>query len=238
MSYAIQFQNMSYTVNEQSILHNISQHIHASAITTLIGPSGAGKTTLLKMCNALLSPTAGAIYVDGQAIDTYTPTALRQKVGIVLQNAPILRTTVYHNLALPKHLHKQQLTEDEALQILEDVGLDEALLMRQATDLSGGQKQKLAIARTLLNRSEILLLDEITSALDPHSVQEIEQLIMKIRQKGITIIWITHNIEQAQTMGDYIWVMAQGQVIASGTTSEIINSSEPSIQAFLLGGKQ
>ncbi|WP_107841585.1 ABC transporter ATP-binding protein [Metasolibacillus meyeri] len=238
MSYAIQFQNMSYIVNEQWILHNISQNIHAGAITTLIGSSGAGKTTLLKMCNALLSPTAGAIYVHGQAIETYAPTALRKKVGIVLQNAPILRTTVFHNLALPRQLQKLELTKEEALHMLADVGLDESLLMRQAMDLSGGQKQKLAIARTLLNHSKILLLDEITSALDPHSVQEIEQLIMKIRQKGITIIWITHNIEQAQKMGDYIWVMAQGQVVASGTTSEIMNSNDAHVQAFLLGGRQ
>ncbi|MEC1180165.1 phosphate ABC transporter ATP-binding protein [Metasolibacillus meyeri] len=238
MSYAIQFQNMSYTVNKQNILHNISQNINTGAITTLIGPSGAGKTTLLKMCNALLSPTAGTIYVQGQTIDTFTPTTLRQKIGIVLQNAPILRTTVFNNLALLRHLQKQELTQEEALHMLTDVGLDEALLMRQATDLSGGQKQKLAIARTLLNRSEILLLDEITSALDPHSVQEIEQLIIKIRQKGITIIWITHNIEQAQKMGDYIWVMAQGQVVASGTTNEIMNSNDAHVQAFLLGGRQ
>lgn len=235
VSHVIKFENISYQINKQMILSNISQRVQQGSITTLIGPSGAGKTTLLKLCNALISPTNGNIYVEGQAIDTFEPTALRRKVGIVLQQAPILRTTVFENLALPRRLQHEIFTNEEALNALIDVGLDESFLLKQATDLSGGQKQKIAIARTLLNNSTILLLDEITSALDPQSVYDIEQLILKLRQRGVTIIWITHSIRQAQELGDMTWVLMKGQLVAAGATKEIMNSTDPRIVAFLLG---
>ncbi|WP_042479163.1 ABC transporter ATP-binding protein [Bacillus ndiopicus] len=234
-SHVIQLDNISYKINGQIILSNISQQVQTNSITTLIGPSGSGKTTLLKLCNALISPTNGQIFVEGQAIDTFEPTVLRRKVGIVLQQAPILRTTVFENLALPRRLQHQTLTTEEALNALIDVGLDESFLMRQATDLSGGQKQKIAIARTLLNNSTILLLDEITSALDPQSVHDIEQLILKLRQRGVTIIWITHSTRQAKDLGDMTWVLMKGELVAAGTTNEIMSSKDSRIQSFLLG---
>ncbi|MEO4055483.1 phosphate ABC transporter ATP-binding protein [Solibacillus sp. CAU 1738] len=234
--YAIEFRNVCYKAGEQTILDNVSGQFLAGHITTLIGPSGAGKTTLLKMCNALLSPTSGAINIFGDALESFEPPVLRRKVGIVLQNAPILRTTVFENLALPRKLQHKSLSKDEALQALTDVGLDTSFLMHPANALSGGQKQKLAIARTLINDSDILLLDEITSALDPQSVHEIEELILKIQQKGVTIIWITHNIEQAKKIGDMTWMMARGKVIASGSSSEVFDSTDSRVQTFLGGG--
>ncbi len=236
--YALQFHNVSYTAGDRPILTNITTQFLAGHITTLVGPSGAGKTTLLKMCNALLSPTSGKIFVQGKEIETYDPTNLRRKVGIVLQNAPILRTTVFENLALPRKLAHQSLSKEEAQSALINVGLDASFLHHQANELSGGQKQKLAIARTLINDSDILLLDEITSALDPKSVHEIEELILNIQQKGVTIIWITHNIEQAKKMGDMTSLMANGEVIISDRTSDVFASNDPRVQSFLYGGAQ
>lgn len=233
---AIQFHNVSYVAGERTILTKITTQFLAGHITTLVGPSGAGKTTLLKMCNALLSPTSGKIYIQGKDIEAYDPTSLRRKVGIVLQNAPILRTTVYENLALPRKLAHQSLSKEEAQTALSNVGLDASFLTYQANELSGGQKQKLAIARTLINDSEILLLDEITSALDPKSVNEIEELILTIQQKGVTIIWITHNIEQAKKIGDMTSLMVNGEVIESGKTSDVFASNDSRVQLFLNGG--
>lgn len=232
----IRFEHIHYEVDKLSILKNITGGIYKGKITTLVGPSGAGKTTLLKMCNGLISPTAGDIYINDKKIDSFIPTELRRNVGIVLQSAPIIRGTVFENLSLPRTLQNSKLLEDEAVSFLEDTGLDKSFLNRQATDLSGGQRQKLSIARTLINHSKILLLDEITSALDPTSVHEIEQLILKINQKyNTTIIWITHNIQQAKEIGDYTWVMMNGQLIESGESNLLLDSSNQRIQEFVQG---
>ena len=119
--------------------------------------------------------------------------------------------TVLENLALPRTLQGQNFAKEEAIQYLEDVGLNESFLHQSTNDLSGGQRQKVSIARTLINKSSILLLDEITSALDRQSVQDIEKLIVTINKKyNVTMIWITHNLQQALTIGHYTWVMMNG----------------------------
>lgn len=233
---SIRFENVCYKVDQTPIINNLTGEIYKGKITTLIGPSGAGKTTLLKMCNGLISPTAGEITINGKNINTISPTKLRRNVGIALQSAPIIRGTVYENLSLARTLHNETLSEKEAISFLEDAGLNRSFLNRQVADLSGGQRQKISIARTLINRSHILLLDEITSALDPTSVHEIEQLILKINEKyESTIIWITHNIQQAKEIGDYTWFMMDGQLIESGKSNVLLDSSNLHIQEFVQG---
>lgn len=236
---AIAIHDLCFTAKEHTILHNLNGVFYKGKITTLVGPSGAGKTTLLKMCNGLLAPTGGHIMIDQQPIEQYEPTSLRRKVGIALQSAPVLRCSVYENLALPRTLQGKQLTEEEAVAALEKVQLDSSFLHREAEELSGGQKQRLSIARTLINKSDILLLDEITSALDPSSAKEIEELILKINQKySVTIIWITHNLQQARKVSDFTWILENGQLLASGDVSILESSDIPAVQQFLNGGAQ
>lgn len=236
---AITFQNVSYTVEDRQLLTNITGSFEQGRITTLVGPSGAGKTTLLKLCNGLLSPTSGTITVQQKQIDTFVPTTLRQTVGMALQAAPMISGTVYDNLCLPKKLQRQTLTIEDAQKWLEDVHLPASLLTQQARDLSGGQRQRVSIARTLVNRSPILLLDEITSALDRTACREIETLIQKINDKyGTTIIWITHNLEQAMTIGHHTWVMMNGQLIEAGPSSLLETTTNEQIQAFMRGEAQ
>lgn len=233
---AITFQDVSFEANDTLILKNISGNIYKGKITTLIGPSGAGKTTLLKMCNGLISPTSGTILINDVNINSYEPTTLRRHVGIALQSAPILRQSVFENLALPRTLQQQKLSRDEALSSLEAVGLEASFLDRDGAELSGGQKQKLSIARTLINKSSILLLDEITSALDPSSTREIEELILKInKQYGTTIIWITHNFEQARRLSHYTWLLKDGALIESGDCRTLFRNNALSVQQFLHG---
>src|SRR5690606_34955335 len=115
---------------------------------------------------------------------------------------------------------------------------EKQFLHHKSDDLSGGQKQKVSIARTLINRSNILLLDEITSALDKTSVKEIEELILHINNHyDVTIIWITHNLEQAKRIGDYAWVMMNGELIETGTSDLIINSNNELVRQFIIGGE-
>lgn len=236
---AIHFEKVCYKKDDSLILNEVSGDFYKGKITTIVGPSGAGKTTVLKMCNALISPTSGDIFIDGKNIKGYKPTELRKNVGIALQNAPLIRGTIYDNLALPKTLQNQSLSKEKAISFLEDVGLEASLLHRDSHDLSGGQKQKVSIARTLINQPKILLLDEITSALDPTSTHEIEQLILKINKKyNVTIIWITHNLEQASNIGHFTWVMMNGRLIESGKSSLLHESTNKKIQLFVEGGRE
>ena len=236
MQSAIQFQHVYFHANELDILKNISGTFTKGHITTLVGPSGAGKTTLLKMCNGLLSPTAGTILINNQPITSYEPTELRRLVGMALQAAPMIYGTVFDNLAIPRKLQDKTLSTEEAISYLEDVGLDEGFLKRSVDELSGGQRQKVSIARTLINQSDILLLDEITSALDRTSVQEIEELITQINHKyQTTIIWITHNLQQALTIGHETWVMMDGELVESGKSSLLNAPTNPRVQQFVKG---
>lgn len=233
---AIHFKNVLYSIDDNTKIGPITGSFPAGRITTLVGPSGAGKTTVLKLCNGLLSADSGQILIKGQSIESIEPTRLRRKVGMALQEAPMINGTVYENLALPLRLQKKELTETEAISWLEDVGLSSQYLHKKATDLSGGQRQKVSIARTLVNHSEILLMDEITSALDRGSQQEIQSLISLINQKyGTTIIWITHNLEQALSIGDYTWVMIAGELVETGESSLLDNPTDERVRRFVKG---
>ncbi|HJF34104.1 MAG TPA: phosphate ABC transporter ATP-binding protein [Sporosarcina psychrophila] len=236
---ALHFHNVNYSIDDVHILKNITGSFPKGKITTLVGPSGAGKTTLLKLCNGLISPTSGEIYIHEKPILTYEPIELRRHFGIALQSAPMVKGTVFHNLALPLELQGEKMPEQNAVEILEDVGLDKQFLHRKTDDLSGGQRQKVSIARTLINRSEILLLDEITSALDRSSLHEIEELIVKINRKyGVTIIWITHNLQQALSIGDYTWVLMDGKVIETGKSDLLKSPTNEFVKQFVQGGEE
>ncbi|MCM3569492.1 phosphate ABC transporter ATP-binding protein [Neobacillus mesonae] len=236
MNSAIQFNNVHYAIDNQPILKNITGSFYEGEVTTLVGPSGAGKTTLLKLCNGLLSPNTGEIHINGKNIDDYDPVELRRYVGMALQSAPMIAGTVYKNLALPLDLQGQQLSKNQAADLLQDVGLGEEFLHRNSRELSGGQRQKVSIARTLVNRPEILLLDEITSSLDQVSQKEIEELIVKINRKfGVTIIWITHNLQQAITVGTYTWVMMAGEIIEEGKSDLLKSPKNEQVRQFVKG---
>jgi putative ABC transport system ATP-binding protein len=234
---AIQFERVDYSIQDVHILREITGSFPEGKITTLVGPSGAGKTTLLKLCNSLLTPGSGEILIKGQPIDQFAPTDLRRLVGMALQSAPMIHGSVYKNLSLPLELQGKKLEMGEAKKLLHDVGLEDSFLQRKVTDLSGGQRQKVSIARTLVNRPEILLLDEITSSLDRTSLKEIEELICKINRKyGTTIIWITHNLQQALEIGDFTWVMMDGRVIEMGDSALLKEPATEEVQRFVKGG--
>ncbi|HLR09633.1 MAG TPA: phosphate ABC transporter ATP-binding protein [Bacillota bacterium] len=235
-SGAIRFDHVDYSTDGTHILKDITGYFPNGKITTLIGPSGAGKTTLFRLCNGLVSPDAGNIYVQGKAIDRYDPVVLRRTVGLALQQAPMIRGTVKKNLALPLTLQGETMSDEQAKELLNMVGLDEQFLYRDSKGLSGGQQQKLSIARTLVNQPAILLLDEITSSLDQVSQHDIETLIKQINQTyETTIVWITHNLQQAIDIGDYAWVLIDGKVAESGESSLLHHPENRSVQQFVKG---
>lgn len=136
---------------------------------------------------------------------------------MVMQGVTMLKGTVRENLAIPLKLQDKTLTDEEASRLLDMVGLPASFLDKNSNSLSGGQKQRISIARSLVNRPSVLLLDEITSSLDTVSQQEVESLIKRINEEyKTTIVWITHNLRQALNIGDYSWVMMDGEVIETG----------------------
>lgn len=233
---AITFKDVNYRVNSLHILRNINGFFPKGKITSLVGPSGAGKTTIFKLCNGLRSPVSGEVFLDKEPLESLDPIKLRRNVGLALQDATMIHGSVKENLALPLTLQQKELSDDTAKEYLHLVGLETNLLDRDARDLSGGQRQKLSIARTLMNQPDVLLLDEITSSLDQVSRQEVEKLILKINEAyNKTIIWITHSIEQAKLMSDYTWVMMNGHLVESGHSHLLEDPQHQKTREFLKG---
>ncbi|HLS07501.1 phosphate ABC transporter ATP-binding protein [Lentibacillus sp.] len=233
---AITFENVNYGTDGIHILKNITGAITEGKITTVVGPSGAGKTTLFKLCNGLQSPDSGTINIQGKPIDSYNPVELRRKVGIALQNATMISGSIRKNLELPLKLQGHELPEERAGELLNIVGLHDVSLEKKTKDLSGGQQQKLSIARTLVNQPDILLLDEITSSLDSVSRQDVEELITRIsREYGTTILWITHSLQQAITIGDETWVMMDGEVVETGPSNFLKHPQNDRVKQFVRG---
>jgi putative ABC transport system ATP-binding protein len=225
-----------YSSDDVPILKDITGSFIEGKITTLVGPSGAGKTTLIKLCNGLISPESGEIFIKGKKIENYYPVELRRKVGLALQSATMISGSVWRNLSLPLTLQGMQLTEEKAKELLKMVGLEEKFLHQNVMDLSGGQRQKVSIARTLVNKPKVLLLDEITSSLDRVSQQDIEELIVRINKEySTTVVWITHNLEQAVSIGDYSWVMMGGEVVGIGESDILQHPKDERVQRFVRG---
>ncbi|ALX49084.1 phosphate ABC transporter ATP-binding protein [Lentibacillus amyloliquefaciens] len=233
---AITLENVNYSTDDVHILKNITGKVIEGNITTVVGPSGAGKTTLFRLCNGLQSPDSGNITIQGKAIDNYEPVKLRRKVGIALQSATMISGSVRENLELPLKLRGETLSEERANELLSLVGLNDISMDKKTKDLSGGQQQKLSIARTLVNQPDILLLDEITSSLDSVSRQDIEELIRRInRDYGTTILWITHSLQQAMEIGDDTWVMMDGELAESGKSSFLKKPQNEQVKQFVRG---
>lgn len=208
------FMNENETVD---VLKGISGRIEKGTICTIIGPSGSGKSTILSVCNLLNTPDKGEVYIQGKEVRQWKIQDLRRQVGIAFQSAPMLQGTALENLALPAKLQGRALKDP--VKYMEYVGLAKDLLHRPAKELSGGQRQRLSLARTLVNKPSVLLLDEVTSALDSISAREVEELILRINQEqNTTILWVTHNLSQAERVGHQTWLVIDGNLIEAAQT--------------------
>ena len=189
------------------LLHGVDLAVEAGRVTVLAGPSGAGKSTLLRLGNRLEVPSAGVVRFEGRDTAALDPRDLRRKVGMVFQAPVVFAGTVRENL----HVAAAD-AGDEALGAeLRRVGLDPAILDRVGDDLSGGEAQRMCIARSLLTRPDVLLMDEPTSSLDPANRRGVEALARELAGTGLGVLWVSHDIDQVRRLGDPVVVLVDGR---------------------------
>ena len=210
---AFTFEQVTVRRAGRQILDEITARIPAAGITVVAGPSGAGKTTLLRLCNRLEIPDQGVVSYHGQPLDDLDPLVLRRRVGMVFQRPTPFPGTVADNLAVAH----PTAGAGELTTALARVALDPALLTQEARTLSGGELQRMCLARTLVTQPEALLLDEPTSALDEQPKRVFETTARDLATQGITLIWVTHDAAQAHRVADRIYYLRDGHLITAPT---------------------
>lgn len=198
-------EHIGFKVENQQILEDISLTINKGDIVTVTGPSGGGKSTLLKLMGSLISPTSGKIHYKEKEISTYEPTEYRKQVSYFFQNAVLFDQTVRQNLSFPADIREENFDEVRAKEGLETVQLSSTYLDKPVKDLSGGEKQRVALIRNLMYPPEVLLMDEVTSSLDKENREIILSFIRRLNEEEqVTILWITHNQEEINVSNEII----------------------------------
>ncbi|TFB23805.1 phosphate ABC transporter ATP-binding protein [Filobacillus milosensis] len=204
------------------VLQNINLTVNQGGRVMVFGPSGSGKSTLLHLFNRLEDPDSGEIKYQGQPIEDYNIPKLRKDVGLVLQQPYLFSETVIDNLKYGPKMFNEW---DEAFvdELLDYVNLPKAYLDKPVEDLSGGEKQRVSLARTLANKPKVLLLDEPTSALDDQNIESIEEDLLKLMDAWqLTIIMVTHNLKQAMRLGTKGIYLESGKIVETGKLPNLI----------------
>ena len=217
--------NLHKTFGEKVVLEDISLEVHKGEVIVVIGPSGCGKSTFLRCINALEDIQGGEVLLDGEKVkkDAKNISQMRQRIGMVFQSYDLFpHKTVLQNITLaPIKVQKRDKkdAEKEALELLKKVGLED-----RGNDyprqLSGGQKQRVAIVRALCMHPEILLLDEITAALDPEMVREVLDVVIKLAKQGSTMLIVTHEMAFARAIADRVIFLENGVIVEESNNPE------------------
>lgn len=214
--------HLTREVEGKRIVDDVSFSIGSGDVLAVIGPSGSGKSSLLRLLNRLDEPTGGTVFLDGRDYREIAPRVLRRRVGMVLQQPFLFPGFVADNLAFGPEARGRTLSRERADELLEQVGLP-GYGERDVGRLSGGEAQRVSLARTLANEPDILLLDEPTSALDEAARLGVEELICSvIKQRNLTCIIVTHDHAQAARMAKRSLLLEVGRAVAEGPVSEIV----------------
>jgi osmoprotectant transport system ATP-binding protein len=221
---------------------DFSLTIEAGEFCLLVGPSGCGKSTLLRMINAMISPDTGRIEINGRDISQVPAVELRRGIGYVIQSVGLFpHWTIAENiLAVPRLLNwpkaKRQVRLEEIIALL---GIDARLLARYPRHLSGGQQQRIGVARALAADPAIILMDEPFAALDPLSRTNLQEEMRRVHaQSGKTIVFVTHDMDEALHLASKIVVMRQGRLVQSGTPAEIVLDPRDDFVRDFIGGPE
>lgn len=210
----VDFQNVTYINDNKSILKDISIDVDSGDFISVVGPSGSGKSTFLKLFAQLISPTEGNIVYKNKSYVEYSPIEWRKSIGYCFQNPYLFGDIVIDNLNFPYSIRNTKIDLKRVEELLSIFKLGRDCLDNKVKNLSGGEKQRIALIRTLLFKPEILLLDEVTSALDVDNALIVENVIQSLNREGITILWITHNPEQSKKYANKIITMENGEIMS------------------------
>ncbi|MHA1124329.1 MAG: ABC transporter ATP-binding protein [Candidatus Heimdallarchaeota archaeon] len=225
--------DVSFNLGEKEILSNISIDLSKDSITGIIGPSGSGKSTFLRLLNNLISPSTGDIIFNEQNLSEILPTDLRKQIGLVQQQAYLFEGTVESNLLYGPKIWSIDYTKDDLLNLLDKVALDHDYLERNIEGLSGGEQQRVSLARSLANQPCVLLLDEPTSSLDVVSEEIIENTLKQLSTEGIKIIIVTHSLEQTKRLTDQLLFLKDGKLVEQTTSKDFFSRySDEEIRSF------
>jgi putative ABC transport system ATP-binding protein len=212
MQPVLALEDVSVVRGDVTVLDRIAAAIAPGRCTALAGPSGAGKSTLLRLLDRLEEPTSGTVLLRGRALSSYDVLEVRRRVGLVQQAPVLLGATVLEDL----RTGRPGLTEDEATDLLARTGLADQALSRATASLSGGEAQRLCLARALAVGPEVLLLDEPTSALDAVAAMSVERVVRSLVADGLTAVLVSHDLRQAKRLADDVIVLRNGRIVEVG----------------------
>ncbi|MCR5558768.1 MAG: ATP-binding cassette domain-containing protein [Schwartzia sp.] len=208
----LEFKHVAFSVADKNILSDISVSAEAGDFISVVGPSGSGKSTFLKLCSDLISPTKGEIFYDGKNFMDYSPVELRKEIGYCFQIPHLFGSTVMDNIKFPYAIRKKKPDMERIKSLFDQFRMSDDYLNRDVENLSGGEKQRLSLIRSMLFMPKILLLDEVTSALDVDNTLLVEDIIASVNASGTTILWITHSPEQSRKYANKILTIEEGRV--------------------------
>lgn len=240
----IEFENVSKHYRDGTVaVKDFSLQIPAHRTTVFVGSSGCGKTTLLRMVNRMVDPSHGVLRIDGEDITSKPAVELRRSIGYVMQNSGLMpHFTVAENIATVPRLQgmSKAASRTRALELMETVGLVPSQADRYPHQLSGGQQQRVGVARALASDPNILLMDEPFGAVDPIVRAELQEELLRLqRELGKTIVFVTHDIDEAFLLGDQVVILAAGaQKLQVGSPSEIIENPANDFVASFIGAQR
>lgn len=226
MEEILRIEHLHKKYEDLAVLEDVNLAVHSGEVVVVVGPSGCGKSTFLRCLNGLEEIQEGKVSFRGEVINPNRKnlSKTREKIGMVFQSYDLFpHKTILKNIMLaPVKVQKRDKAEvqKEALQLLERIGLS-AKKDNYPRQLSGGQKQRVAIVRALIMHPEILLLDEITAALDPEMVREVLDVVLSLAREGRTMIIVTHEMSFAKAVADRVIFMDGGKIVEEGTPEDI-----------------
>lgn len=216
------------------VVNKIDLHIQSGEVIGLLGRNGAGKTTTFLMMSGIVKPDAGHVLLDDEVIDHF-PSHKRAEKGLIYlpqQHSIYMKATVYQNLFMILQLyHDNKTAAQRSMELMEDFGLS-ALVKSRAFQLSGGEKRRLEIARAMIMKPKFLFLDEPFTGIDPITIMEIQEIILKLKDRGIGIIITDHNVKDTFDITDKVYIIQKGRILSYGHPAQVVKE-ENTRQLFL-----
>jgi putative ABC transport system ATP-binding protein len=219
----VETERLTRRVDGNTVVDAVSVTVSRGDVLAVVGPSGAGKSSFLRLLNRLDEPSSGSVYVDGVDYRELSPRTLRQRIGLVPQEPSLIPGTVWENVVRGPTLRDEPVPEERTRELLERLGIAD-YEAKDASDLSGGEAQRVALTRTLVNDPDALLLDEPTSNLDAGTETYVEELLREVvADFGIACVIVTHDPDQARRLADSVLSLEDGAVSDLGPAREVLS---------------